>query len=325
MVSQIGVSLKNPHGKKCLKLRSKMKTIFQDIEYLNKNVEDKKSKEILKELEQNFHLLKTTSGLSQLMNKKKLAKITRNVEYENELKSLQVELIKLQNWVYDNNKRVMIIFEGRDAAGKGGAIKRFTQYLNPRKFRVVALQKPTEVETGQFYFQRYFQHLPNPGEITFFDRSWYNRAIVEPVFDFCTPEQYEKFMKQVPEIEHSIIDDGIILIKFWFSITKDNQKKRFKERMSNPLKHWKLSPVDQKAQEMWDKVTYYKEEMFSRTHTGYAPWIIVDSNDKKRARLESIRYALAQIPYEGKKDAKINLHHDPEIVERYHRRTHDEH
>jgi len=207
---------------------------------------------------------------------------------------------------------------------KGGAIKRFTQYLNPRKFRVVALQKPTEVETGQFYFQRYFQHLPNPGEITFFDRSWYNRAIVEPVFDFCTPEQYEKFMKQVPEIEHSIIDDGIILIKFWFSITKDNQKKRFKERMSNPLKHWKLSPVDQKAQEMWDKVTFYKEEMFSRSHTGYAPWIIVDSNDKKRARLESIRYALAQIPYEGKEDAKINLHHDPEIVERYHRRTHDE-
>ena len=227
-----------------------MQTIFQDIEYLKKNTEDKKSKSILKELEQNFHLLKTKSGLTQLMNKKKLAKITRNVEYENELKELQVELIKLQNWVYDNNKRVMIIFEGRDAAGKGGSIKRFTQYLNPRKFRVVALQKPTEVETGQFYFQRYFQHLPNPGEITFFDRSWYNRAIVEPVFDFCTPEQYEKFMKQVPEIEHSIIDDGIILIKLWYSITKDNQKKRFKERMSNPLKHWKLSPVDQKAQEI---------------------------------------------------------------------------
>ncbi len=294
------------------------------LTYLKKNVEDKKSKGIIKELEKNIHLLKTKSGLTQLMNKKKLAKITHNVEYENELKELQVELIKLQNWVYDNNKRVMIIFEGRDAAGKGGSIKRFTQYLNPRKFRVVALQKPTEVETGQFYFQRYFQHLPNPGEITFFDRSWYNRAIVEPVFDFCTPEQYEKFMKQVPEIEHSIMDDGIILIKLWYSITKENQQKRFKERMSNPLKHWKLSPVDQKAQEMWDKVTYYKEEMFSRSHTGYAPWIIVDSNDKKRARLESIRYVLAQIPYEGKEDAKINLHHDPDIVERYHRGTHDE-
>jgi len=301
-----------------------MKTIFQDLEYLKKNVEDKKAQKIVKELEQNIHLLKTKSGLSQLMSRKKMAKIVRNVEYEHELKELQVELIKLQNWVYDNNKRVMIIFEGRDAAGKGGSIKRFTQYLNPRKFRVVALQKPTEVETGQFYFQRYFQHLPNPGEITFFDRSWYNRAIVEPVFDFCTKEQYEKFMKEVPEIEHALIDDGIILIKFWFSITKENQQKRFKERMSNPLKHWKLSPVDQKAQEMWDKVTYYKEEMFSRTHTGFAPWIIVDSNDKKRARLESIRYVLSHIPYKGKKDAKINLHHDPEIVERYHRRTHSE-
>ena len=188
-----------------------MKTIFQDLEYLHSEVKDKKAQKILKELEKNFHLLKTKSGLSQLMGKKKLAKITRNVEYEEELKALQVELIKLQNWVYENNKRVMIIFEGRDAAGKGGSIKRFTQYLNPRKFRVVALQKPTEVETGQFYFQRYFKHLPNPGEITFFDRSWYNRAIVEPVFDFCTKEQYEKFMKQVPEIEHSIMDDGIIL------------------------------------------------------------------------------------------------------------------
>ena len=301
-----------------------MKTIFQDLDYLKKNVEDKKAQKIVKELEENIHLLKTKSGLSQLMGKKKLAKITRNVEYENELKALQVELIKLQNWVYDNKKRVMIIFEGRDAAGKGGAIKRFTQYLNPRKFRVVALQKPTEVETGQFYFQRYFQHLPNPGEITFFDRSWYNRAIVEPVFDFCTPEQYEKFMKEVPEIEHAIIDDGILLIKFWFSISKENQQKRFKERMTNPLKHWKLSPVDQKAQEMWERFTYYKEEMFSRTHTGFSPWIIVDSNDKKKARLESIRYVLSQIPYEGKDDARINLHHDPEIVERYHRRTHSE-
>src|SRR5210317_1954308 len=156
-----------------------MKTIFQDLAYLRKEVKDKEAQEIIQELEENFHLLKTKSGLSKLMGKKKLAKITRNVEYEEELKALQVELIKLQNWVYDNNKRVMIIFEGRDAAGKGGSIKRFTQYLNPRKFRVVALQKPTEVETGQFYFQRYFQHLPNPGEITFFDRSWYNRAIVE--------------------------------------------------------------------------------------------------------------------------------------------------
>ena len=301
-----------------------MKTIFQDLDDLDRHVQDKEGKKILKELEQNFHLLKTKEGLKQLMQKKRIAKIVREIEYEQELRELQVELIKLQNWVYENKKRVMIIFEGRDAAGKGGAIKRFTQYLNPRKFRVVALQKPTEVETGQFYFQRYFQHLPNPGEIAFFDRSWYNRAIVEPVFDFCTPEQYEKFMREVPEIEHAIIDDGIIMIKFWFSISKKNQQKRFKERMSNPLKHWKLSPVDEKAQAMWDKITYYKEEMFSRTHTGFAPWIIVDSNKKKRARLESIRYALSKIPYDGKTDARIDLHHNPEIVERYHKRTHAE-
>ncbi len=301
-----------------------MKMIFQDLELLKKHVDSKEAKRALSDLEKNFRLLRTKSGLAQLLKKKKLRKIIRTVEYEEELTQLQVELIKLQNWVYENKKRVMIIFEGRDAAGKGGAIKRFIQYLNPRKFRVAALPKPTEVEMGQFYFQRYFKHLPDPGEIVFFDRSWYNRAIVEPVYGFCTQEQYEKFMKEVPEIEHALIDDGIILIKFWFSISKETQQKRFKERMRNPLKHWKLSPVDQKAQEMWDKITYYKEEMFSRTHTSYAPWIIVDSNDKKRARLESIRYVLSHIPYEGKKDATINLHHDPEIVERYHRRSHQE-
>jgi polyphosphate kinase 2 len=215
----------------------------------------------------------------------------------------------------------MIIFEGRDAAGKGGAIKRFTEHLNPRKYRVVALPKPTEVETGQFYFQRYFKHLPDPGEIVFFDRSWYNRAIVEPVFGFCTKSQYEKFMMEVPEIEHALIDDGIIMIKFWFSISKETQKKRFQERMKNPLKQWKLSPVDKKAQEMWDKITHYKEEMFSKTHTSYSPWIIVNSNDKKSARLESIRYVLSQIDYDGKENAKISLHPDPDIVQRYHRKN----
>lgn len=302
-----------------------MKTVFKELKYLEKQVEgDEKAKEIVDKLEETFELLGNKSGISQIVEGKKLSKVIRNVEYENDLAALQVELIKLQNWVHENNKRVMIIFEGRDAAGKGGAIKRFTQYLNPRKFRVVALPKPTDVETGQFYFQRYFQHLPNEGEIVFFDRSWYNRAIVEPVFNFCTKDQYQRFMKQVPEIEHALIDDGIIMIKFWFSITKENQEKRFKERMTNPLKHWKLSPVDQEAQKMWDEVTFYKEEMFSRTHTGYAPWIMVDSNDKKRARLESIRYVLSKLPYEGRENAAINLHHDPDIVERYHRRTHSE-
>jgi len=301
-----------------------MDTIFKNLEKLTQDAQYEEDLQAILEIKNELELLKSKKGLIQLVGKKRISKVVKELLYLKELEQLQVELIKLQNWIYENNKRMMIIFEGRDAAGKGGAIKRFTQYLNPRKFRVVALQKPTEVETGQFYFQRYFAHLPNPGEITFFDRSWYNRAIVEPVFKFCTKEQYEKFMREVPEIEHALIDDGIILIKFWFSINKDTQKERFKERLSNPLKHWKLSPVDEKAQELWDEVTQYKEEMFSKTHTGYSPWIIVDSNDKKRARLEAIKYVLAQVNYGENDESNINLRHDPEIVERYHRRTHSE-
>jgi len=301
-----------------------MDTIYQNLDKIAKNTEHEEDLGAILEIKNELSLLKSKKGLMQLVGKKRISRVIKDISYEKELESLQVELIKLQNWIYDNNKRMMIIFEGRDAAGKGGAIKRFTQYLNPRKFRVVALQKPTEVETGQFYFQRYFSHLPNPGEIAFFDRSWYNRAIVEPVFKFCTKEQYEKFMREVPEIEHALIDDGIIFIKFWFSINKNNQKDRFKERLTNPLKHWKLSPVDEKAQELWDEVTQYKEEMFSKTHTGFSPWIIVKSNDKKRARLEAIKYVLAQVNYSEKDEESINLRHDPEIVERYHRRTHSE-
>jgi polyphosphate kinase 2 len=301
-----------------------MKTIFQDIDLIEKELDTKESKIALQELKNSINLLKSKRGLSKLVEGRHLSKAIKDISYEQDLTSLQVELIKLQNWIFENKKRVMIIFEGRDAAGKGGAIKRFIQYLNPRKFRVVALPKPTDVELGQFYFQRYFQHLPNEGEIVFFDRSWYNRAIVEPVFDFCSKDQYKKFMLEVPEIEHALVDDGIIMIKFWFSINKQTQQERFKERLSNPLKQWKLSPVDKKAQEMWDKITWYKEEMLSKTHTSYAPWIIVDSNNKKKARLESIRYVLSKIPYEGKEESKINIHHDPSIVERYHRQTHSE-
>jgi len=301
-----------------------MKTLLKKIEKLEHELDSDKLKDELKSIKEDIKLLNTKSGIKKLVSKKKIKKALKTLKYEKELVELQVELIKLQNWVYENKKRVMIIFEGRDAAGKGGAIKRFIQYLNPRKFRVAALPKPTEVEMGQFYFQRYFKHLPDPGEIVFFDRSWYNRAVVEPVFGFCTKEQYERFMQEVPEIEHSLVSDGIIMIKFWFSISKKTQEKRFKERLNNPLKRWKLSPVDKKAQKMWDKITWYKEEMFSKTHTSYAPWIIVDSNNKKKARLESIRYVLSQIPYEGKEEAKINLHHDPTIVERYHRQSHME-
>ncbi|OQX74365.1 MAG: polyphosphate kinase 2 [Campylobacteraceae bacterium 4484_4] len=298
-----------------------MKTLFEDLAYLKERIHEPDLRKKLNDLEGKIRKLRTASGVKQLLRKKKISKALRTIAYEDELIKLQIELIKMQNWIYENKKRLMIIYEGRDAAGKGGAIKRFTMYLNPRKYRVVALPAPSDVEKGQFYFQRYFAQLPNPGEITFFDRSWYNRAIVEPVFGFCTPEQYEKFMKEVPEIEHALIDDGIILIKFWFSISKETQQRRFHEREHNPLKQWKLSPVDKQAQKMWDKVTYYKEEMFSRTHTSYSPWIIVNSNDKKRARLESIRYVLSHIPYEGKQDAKVNLHPDPDIVQRYHRQN----
>ncbi len=298
-----------------------METLFNDLYFLKERIQKPDLKKRLESLEKKIHLLKTKNGIRQLVKGKKISKALRTIEYENELINLQIELIKMQNWIFENKKRLMIIYEGRDAAGKGGSIKRAVQHLNPRKYREVALPKPTEVETGQFYFQRYFQHLPNPGEIVFFDRSWYNRALVEPVYGFCTKEQYEKFMMEVPEIEHAIIDDGIILIKFWFSISKETQQKRFKERENNPLKQWKLSPVDKQAQALWDKITKYKEEMFSRTHTAYSPWIIVNSNDKKRARLESIRFVLSKIPYEGKEKAKVSLHPDPEIVQRYHRKN----
>ncbi len=293
----------------------------QDLEYIKKHVKDKEVRKRVEAIQKKIDALSQKSGLRLLAKGKRVQKALRTVMYEEDLVKLQVELIKLQNWVFENKKRVLVIFEGRDAAGKGGAIKRFTERLNPRRYRVVALPKPSDIEAGQFYFQRYFAHLPNPGEIVFFDRSWYNRAIVEPAFGFCTEEQYEKFMQEVPEIEHALIDDGITIIKFWFSISKDEQHKRFKERELNPLKQWKLSPVDKEAQKMWDKITYFKEEMFSRTHTTFSPWIIVKSNDKKSARLESIRYVLSHIPYEGKENAETNLHPDPDIVQRYHRKS----
>jgi polyphosphate kinase 2 len=214
---------------------------------------------------------------------------------------------------------VAIIIEGRDAAGKGGTIRRFTEHLNPRSARVVALPKPTEVQQGQWYFQRYAEQLPNPGEIVFFDRSWYNRAVVEPVMGFCTKQQYKIFMQQVPEFEHMLYEDNLEMVKFWFSISKEVQHERFEARRDDPLKQWKISPVDDRAQERWDVYTKYKERMFSKTHTSYSPWIIVKANDKKKARLESMRYVLATMPYEGKDNPGTSLSPDPDIVTRYHR------
>ena len=246
-------------------------------------------------------------------------KVKKIILYDEELRLLQIELVKLQRWISKNNKRVAIIFEGRDAAGKGGNIRRFMEHLNPRSSRLVALNKPTEIEKGQWYFQRYIKELPNPGEIVFFDRSWYNRAVVEPVMGFCKEQQYKEFLLQVPEFEHMMYEDGVVIIKFWLSITKDEQLKRFEGRKETPLKRWKFSPVDKKGQILWNKYTHYKEEMFSKTHTSYSPWMIIKTNDKKAARLEAIRHVLSHFNYDGKAAAKTVLNPDPNVVMRYFR------
>ena len=246
-------------------------------------------------------------------------KIAALLKYEEELEKLQIELVKMQRWVQEKNRRIAIIFEGRDAAGKGGTIRRFIEHLNPRALRVVALPKPSEEETGQWYFQRYIKQLPNRGELVFFDRSWYNRAVVEPVMGFCRNEQYENFMRQVPEFEHMLYEDGITVIKFWFSISKVEQLNRFQSREVNPLKQWKLSPIDAEAQKMWDSYTRLKELMFSKTHTSFSPWIIVKANNKRKARLESMRYVLSTLNYDGKEDSATSLFPDPNVVMRFHR------
>ena len=270
---------------------------------------------------EDFNKATSNKELLQIIKEKKIPidKVSKKLFYEDELRKLQIELVKLQQWVSKNKKRVAIIFEGRDAAGKGGNIRRFTEHLNPRSMRVVALTKPTEVEQGQWYFRRYIKELPNAGEIVFFDRSWYNRAVVEPVMGFCNDAQYQNFMVQVPEFEHMLYEDGLILIKFWFSISKDEQLARFNARLGTPLKRWKFSPVDRKGQELWNKYTHYKEQMYSRTHTSYSPWITVKANDKKIARLECIRYVLSQFNYDGKSEALTTLLTDPNIIMRYYR------
>ncbi len=264
---------------------------------------------------------KTRKQLISIANKHNIpiSKVLDKVKYEMELSMLQSEFVNLQKWIAQNKMRVAVIFEGRDAAGKGGAIKRFQEHLNPRSTRVVALTKPTEVEKGQWYFRRYVKVLPNPGEIVFFDRSWYNRAVVEPVMGFCTEAEYNKFMVQVPEFEHLLYEDNLKIIKFWFSISQDEQKNRFDARLNNPLKRWKFSPVDMKGQELWNDYTHYKEEMFSKTHTNFSPWIIVKTNNKKQARLESMRYVLSQFDYTDKGESNIPILPDPNVIMRYHR------
>ena len=220
--------------------------------------------------------------------------------YEKEKKKLQIELLKVQSWVKESGQRIVSLFEGRDAAGKGGTIKRYMEHLNPRGARVVALEKPTETERGQWYFQRYIQNLPTAGEMVFFDRSWYNRAGVERVMGFCDPQEYLLFMRQAPELERMLVASGVHLFKFWFSVSREEQLRRFVSRYSDPLKHWKLSPVDVQSLDRWDAYTEAKNAMFFHPQTNDAPWAFIKSDDKKRARLNCIRYFLHQLDYPNK-------------------------
>lgn len=234
-------------------------------------------------------------------------------EYEAKKADLQVELLKLQKWVKESGERIIMIFEGRDAGGKGGTIKRFMEHLNPREAHVIALTIPTEKERGQWFFQRYISHLPSKGEMALFDRSWYNRAVVEPVMEFCTPEEHELFLKQVPSVEKMLVEDGFRLFKYWFSVSREEQFRRFKSRETDRLKQWKLSPVDQGGLERWDDFSKAKNTMFKHTDTQWAPWTVVRSDGKKRARLNCMRHVLHSFPYEGK-DKKVAIAPDPKIL-----------
>ncbi len=247
--------------------------------------------------QKDIDILSSKEGLKMLLSQESidLEKAIRRVKYERDLLKWQIKLLKLQHWVTENNKRVIIIFEGRDSAGKGGAIRRITQFLNPRSLKTVALPKPTKEERDQWYFQRYVTHLPKHGETLFFDRSWYNRAVVEPVNGFCTEKEYEKFMSEVNDFEKMIMDDDTVLIKLYFSISKDEQLRRFTNLQNNPLKKWKYSLVDSKAQELWDSYTQYKQKMFDNTNTEYAPWKIINANKKVVARFDAINYIIERV------------------------------
>ncbi len=277
---------------------------FKDEEELDTS---KKSKHKSNNFERKRDKMKEKGNKVQIWVKKE------TLEYEKELAKLQVELLKFQNHAKDKGLKILMIFEGRDAAGKGGTIKRITEHLNPRGARVVALEKPSDKETSQWYFQRYVKHLPGAGEIVLFDRSWYNRSMVEPVMGFCTERQHHKFLKDAPEFEQMIVDEGIQIFKFYFSVSKDEQARRFKARETDPLKQYKLSPVDKESQKLWDEYTLAKFMMLSATHTESAPWTIVKSDNKKRARINCIKHILSFVDYPNqisKKDIKT----DDEII-----------
>lgn len=290
------------------KKRSRVESDIVDADEIQANVYKDRREECLKQFEE--------------MEKRNAKKGNRRVpiwikeevlQYEEELQKLQIELLKLQKYVKEKGLKVLILFEGRDAAGKGGTIKRVREHLNPRGARVVALNKPSDVEKTQWYFQRYVQHLPSGGEIVLFDRSWYNRAGVEPVMGFCTQEEHQEFLHEVPFFERRLVNSGIILIKFYFSVSKGEQAKRFKERETNPLKQYKISDIDKYAQELWDKYTVAEYSMFMASHTETSPWIVIYSDNKKKARINAIKYILNQVDYPGKIEKK-ELKLDKEIV-----------
>jgi len=264
-----------------------------------------RTKENIKKLDKDID--KTKNGKIKVWRKES------TIAYEKELKNLQVELLKFQNHVKDKGLKILMIFEGRDAAGKGGTIKRITEHLNPRGARVVALEKPSDIEKSQWYFQRYVKHLPSAGEIVLFDRSWYNRSMVEPVMGFCTEREHHKFLKDAPEFEKMIIDENIQIFKFYFSVSKDEQAARFKARETDPLKQYKLSPVDKESQKLWNEYSLAKFMMLSATHTQEAPWTIIKSDDKKKARVNCIKHILNFIDYPNKiKDKHIKV--DKKII-----------
>lgn len=249
--------------------------------------------------------LNSKKGLISLLSKDliNVDRTLRYIEYERKLTKLQIEVIKLQTWAIKNNERVIVLFEGRDAAGKGGAIRRITERINPRHIKIVALPKPTEDQQTQWYFQRYIEQFPKAGEMVFFNRSWYNRAVLEPVNGFCSEEQYKIFMGQVNDFERMILESGIHLVKIYMSISKKEQAKRFDDLRNDPLKQWKMSPVDERAQELWDEYTKYKQAMFSITDTKTSPWKVIKANRKTEARVNSINHILKSIPYD--KDIQI--------------------
>ena len=283
-----------------LRKRNTKRKIREEFDQYYNSIDQRISKISKGEEDDHFDKIE---GESSLITKK---------QYESEKFDLQVELLKLQEWVVSNKKKVAIVFEGRDAAGKGSTIKRFTEYLNPRGFKIVALGLPTDEEKKN-WFGRYEKHMPQPGEIAFFDRSWYNRAVVEPALGYCTEEQYTEFMGNVLDWEnHLMRDEDIILIKFWFSITKEKQASRFDLRKSSPLKYWKFSPNDAKVIDKWDIIGNYKNQMFSKTSSNNSPWVIVNSNDKKIGRLNAIRYVLSEIDYDGKNEEAGKYY--PEVI-----------